>query len=135
MATIDHMILKVNDIQASTAFFVDVMGFQHAGQDGPFTVIRVDEGFLIQLAPWGTGGNEHIAFAMSEDEFRATFDRIKVHGIPYGDTYDRVGANAGPGRETGARAAGPTVYFFDPNHHLIEIRTDERPAAGAGSAT
>jgi catechol 2,3-dioxygenase-like lactoylglutathione lyase family enzyme len=28
----------------------------------------------------------------------------------------------GCGRETGARGAGPTLYFFDLNEHLIEVR-------------
>ena len=27
-----------------------------------------------------------------------------------------------PVDEAGARGSGPTVYFFDPNQHLIEIR-------------
>jgi catechol 2,3-dioxygenase-like lactoylglutathione lyase family enzyme len=127
MATIDHVILNVNDIEASTSFYVDVLGFEREGNDGPFTVIRVGEGFVVQLAPWGTSGNEHLAFAMSKDDFWKTFERIKERGIAYGDAFDRVGSNVGPGRETGARGAGPTVYFFDPNHHLIEIRTYEEP--------
>ena len=125
MAAIDHVILKVNDVPASVAFYVDVMGFAHAGQDGPFTVIRVDEGFVLQLAPYGTEGNQHLAFALSADEFRAAFDRIRERGIPYGDAFDCVGRNAGPGRENGARGEGPTVYLFDPNRHLVEIRTYE----------
>jgi catechol 2,3-dioxygenase-like lactoylglutathione lyase family enzyme len=125
MPSIDHVILKVNDLPASVAFYVDVLGFEHAGTDGPFTVIRVDPSFILQLAPYGTQGNEHLAFALSADEFRRAFARIQERGIPYGDAFDRVGSNAGPGRETGARGPGPTVYLFDPSHHLVEIRTYE----------
>jgi catechol 2,3-dioxygenase-like lactoylglutathione lyase family enzyme len=125
MAAIDHVILKVNDLPASVAFYVDVLGFAHAGQDGPFTVIRVADDFVLQLAPYGTEGNEHLAFAMGGEEFRRAFARIRELGIPYGDAFNRVGTNAGPGRETGARGPGPTVYLFDPNRHLIEIRTYE----------
>lgn len=33
------------------------------------------------------------------------------------------GAQQGPGQEPGARGMGETVYFFDPNKHLLEIRT------------
>ena len=68
MATIDHLILNVNDIEESLDFYVNVPGFKLEGTDGPFTVVRVNEEFTLQLAPWGTKGNEHYAFAMSRDE-------------------------------------------------------------------
>ena len=96
-----------------------MLGFEHAGLDGPFTVIRVGEKFQMQLAPWGTQGFEHYAFAVSEREFDEIFSRVKQAGIDYGPTFDSVGANLGPG----ARGEAPTVYFNDPNNHLIEIRT------------
>jgi len=125
MTTIDHIILNTNDIAASVDFYTEVLGFKNEGEDGPFTVIRVSEEFTLQLAPWGTKGNEHYAFAMSREDFDAAFSRIKDKQVPYGDSFHSVGNNSGPGNETGARGAGPTVYFFDPNHHLIEIRTYE----------
>ena len=50
MATIDHLILKVNDVSASTDFYVNVLAFQLDGEDGPFTVIRVNDEFTLQLA-------------------------------------------------------------------------------------
>ena len=125
MAVIDHVIVEVNDAKASAAFYVEVLGFDNGGQDGPFTVIRAGDACQLQLAPWGTKGGHHLAFALEPEEFRRTFARIQERAIPYGDTFDGVGRNAGPGRETGARGPGPTVYFFDPNRHLIEIRTYE----------
>ena len=123
MTTIDHVILNINDVQSSVDFYVNVLGFELVGQDGPFTVIRVNEGFTLQLAPWGTDGNEHLAFAMSREQFDKTFDVIKEKGILYGDSFHSVGNNKGPGVETGARGPAPTLYMSDPNKHLIEIRT------------
>ncbi len=125
MPAIDHLILNVNDVAASVDFYVDVLGFKHEGEDGPFTVIRVNETFTLQLAPWGTKGNEHYAFALSRDEFDRVFTHIKNQGIPYGDSFHSVGNNEGPGSETGAKGLAPTVYLNDPNKHLIEIRTYE----------
>jgi catechol 2,3-dioxygenase-like lactoylglutathione lyase family enzyme len=125
MPAIDHLILNVNDIAASVDFYVNVLGFKHEGEDGPFTVLRVNETFTLQLAPWGTKGNEHYAFALSRDEFDRVFTSIKEKGIPYGDSFHSVGNNAGPGNETGAKGPAPTVYLNDPNKHLIEIRTYE----------
>ena len=125
MATIDHIILKVNDLAASIAFYSGVLGFTLQGMDGPFTVLRAGPDLQLQLAPWGTRGAEHYAFAVSKLEFESIFDRIKAAGIDYGPTFDSVGANSQPGNESGARGFGPTVYFNDPNKHLLEIRTYE----------
>lgn len=125
MATLDHLILKVNDLEASLRFYVDVMGFTDAGRDGPFTVVRAGPDCQLQLAPWGTPGFEHYAFAVTAAEFDAILARIQAAGLGYGPTFDSVGTNTGPGDETGARGPGPTLYFNDPNRHLIEIRTYE----------
>jgi len=76
-----------------------------------------------QLAPWGTTGYEHLAFSLPPKEFSDVFARIKERGIDFGDSFHSVGNNSGPGEEFGARGEGPTVYVYDPNKHLIEIRT------------
>ena len=125
MRRIDHIILNVNDLDETIRFYTEVLGFTNEGQDGPFTVLRVSEDFTIQVAPWGTKGNEHYAFALDRAEFDAVFGRIKELGVPYGDAFDSVGSNGEPGNESGARGVAPTVYFFDPSHHLLEIRTYE----------
>lgn len=121
-AQLDHLILNVNDARASVDFFVRVLGFTDDGQDGPFSVVRVHDALTLQLAPWGTKGGEHLAFALTRAEFDAVFARLREQAIPYGDSFHAVGNQSGPGAETGARGVGPTVYFFDPNKHLIEIR-------------
>jgi catechol 2,3-dioxygenase-like lactoylglutathione lyase family enzyme len=123
MAALDHIIVKVNDLAASVAFYTDVLGFATEGIDGPFTVLRAGPDFQIQLAPGGTQGFEHYAFAVSKSDFDGIFQRIKAAGIAYGPSFDSVGANSGPGEEAGARGLAPTVYFNDPNKHLLEIRT------------
>ena len=63
---------------------------------------------------------------MSKREFQEIFERIKSRGIAFGPTFDSVGVNTSPGQESGARGMAPTLYFNDPNKHLIEIRTYER---------
>jgi catechol 2,3-dioxygenase-like lactoylglutathione lyase family enzyme len=122
MAILDHLILNVNDVEASVSFYTEVMGFADDGDDGPFRMIRIGPDSMILLAPWGSEGGEHLAFALSSEEFAATFGRIKAAGVPYGDSYHDVGNMRGPGDELGARGDGPTVYVFDPSRHLIEIR-------------
>lgn len=119
---LDHLILHVNDAGESARFYSEVLGLTHEGKRDPFTVLRVTEDFTIQLAPWGTKGGEHLAFALSRSEFEEAFGRIRERGIEFGDSFHSVGNMKGPGEESGSRGPGASLYFFDPNQHLLEIR-------------
>ena len=118
----DHLILTVNDREETIAFYTSLLGLTHEGEDPPFSVLRVTEHFTLQVAPWGTSGGEHIAFAMAESEFDEVFARIRAAGTPYGDSFHDVGNMRGPGEESGARGQGKALYLFDPSLHLVEIR-------------
>jgi catechol 2,3-dioxygenase-like lactoylglutathione lyase family enzyme len=119
---LDHLILGVNDREESIAFYTGVLGLTQEADDGPFAVIRVTSNFILLLAPFGTNGGEHLAFAMSRDEFDAVFEHIRASGIEYGDSFDAVGNMRGPGVEFGAHGMQDAIYILDPNKHLIEIR-------------
>jgi catechol 2,3-dioxygenase-like lactoylglutathione lyase family enzyme len=119
---LDHMILPVADLQATIDFFTNVLGCAYEGERDPFSVIRVTPDLTLQLAPWGTDGGWHLAFALPRADFDAAFERVKSARIPYGDSFHAVGNMQGPGVEAGSRGDGESVYFFDPNRHLIEIR-------------
>jgi catechol 2,3-dioxygenase-like lactoylglutathione lyase family enzyme len=120
---LDHMILPVNDVDASVDWYTTVLGLGNEGVAEPFTVLRVTDDLTIQLAPFGTDGGYHLAFAMEPAEFEETFARIRDLGIEYGDSFHAVGNMQGPGVEAGARGDGASVYVFDPSRHLVEIRT------------
>jgi len=119
---LDHLILHVNDVDESSRFYTEILGLTHEGRSEPFTVIRVTPEFTIQLAPWGTEGGVHLAFAMPGAEFEEVFQRVREGGIEFGDSFHSVGNGKGPGEEAGARGPGASLYLFDPNKHLIEIR-------------
>ncbi len=121
--SLDHLIVRVKDLDETVAFWTRYLGLSDEGRREPFAVLRVSEGLLIQLAPWGTEGDEHFAFEMSPEEFDATFELLKREGVDYGDSFDAVGNLRGPGEASGARGLGRALYFFDPNHHLLEIRS------------
>jgi len=123
---LDHVIVQVNDAGESAEFYTRVLGFRDDGKDGPFTVVRASERFILLLSPWGTKGGDHLAFAMSRKEFDEAFARIRREGVPYGDSYDKVGNMKGPGEERSARGTSRSVYLFDPNKHLLEILHYER---------
>ena len=119
---LDHLILAVNDRDETVAFYTEVLGLSYDGEAPPFSVLRVTEHFTLQIAPWGTSGGEHLAFALDCSEFDEVFAHVRAAGIPYGDSFHDVGNMRGPGEEPGARGLGPALYFFDPSQHLLEIR-------------
>ena len=122
---LDHLILNVNDVDASVRFYTDVLGFVDEGKNEPFRVIRVSPDFEILLGPWPTEGGEHLAFAMPRTEFEQVVRRVRERGIPFGDAFDSVGSMRGPSLEShagGARGRATSLYFLDPNRHMIEIR-------------
>ena len=128
---IDHMILSGNDRAKSVEFYTRVLGFAYEGQGErtPSSVIRVTPGFILQSAPFGTTGNEHLAFSMSSVEFDQVFQRVRDHAIEYADSFDRVCDMRGPCASEGARGAWQAVYFFDPNRsssRLLTIYDDAR---------
>jgi catechol 2,3-dioxygenase-like lactoylglutathione lyase family enzyme len=119
---LDHLIVAVNDRARSVEFYTAVLGFTYEGERPPFAVIRVTPGLVLQLAPWGTRGGDHLAFSMTGAEFEALFQRIQSSGVEFGDAFNTIGNMRGPGDSDGARGTGKAVYLFDPSKHLIELR-------------
>ncbi len=66
--TLDHLILRVNAREESVRFYTEILGLAYEGEREPFAVVRVTPELTLQLAPWGTEGGEHLAFAMTREE-------------------------------------------------------------------
>ena len=120
---LDYLILAVNDRQKSIEFYTQVLGMTCEGErEGtPFSVIRVTPEMVLQLAPFGTKGGEHLAFSVTRAELDRAMARLRERGVEYGDSFDTVGNMRGPGDSGGAKGAGKSIYLFDPSRHLIEF--------------
>jgi len=118
---LDHLILAANDLAASVTFYTGVLGFANEGVRGPFTTLRAGPDFVIQLAEWPTKGGEHLAFVTERAELDAVLMRARAAGVPYGDTFDSVGSQRGPGVADGAHGESQSLYLHDPSGHLIEV--------------
>lgn len=118
---LDHLILAANDVAASVAFYTSVLGFTDEGVRGPFTTLRAGPDFVLQLAEWPTQGGEHLAFATEPAEVDRVLARAREAGVAYGDSFDSVGCQRGPGLADGAHGASRSLYLKDPNGHLIEV--------------
>ena len=105
----DHLILKVNDLAASVAFYTDVMGFAAAGIDGPFTVLRAGPRFAASACTLGERpAGRHYAFRrLGRREFEGRSSRVSRRpASPSVRRSDAVGTNTrSPAKRQGARGA------------------------------
>ena len=60
---LDHLILTVNDLDASIHFFTDVLGLGYEGTSDPFTVIRVSDELWVFGTTIANGVLFEIAYA------------------------------------------------------------------------
>ena len=112
----------MNDREASVRFYTEIMGFGHDGEDGPFSVIRVSPGDHAPARPLGHRGRRAPGLRPLTRGVRRHLRPRAGAGLPFGDSFHDVGNMQGPGAEAGRAGSGPTVYLFDPNGHLVELR-------------
>lgn len=122
---LDHTILEVRDLGTSVAFYRDVVGLVHRGRSGRFEVLLITPDTALDLAESSKQHPRHLAFRMDRDTFDAAFTRMRAAGIPFGDSPSSPANMRGPGRSTGVHGATASVYFSDPDGHLLEILTYE----------
>ena len=125
-AVLDHTIVPVKDQDESIAFYTNMLGFEYdgrGGMNGVFAVIRLNDSFTLDLRRSDDlpVTAHHYAFAMDRAQFDQSFQAIKDSGIAFGDGPRESDNMRGPGPSTGAKGDTQSVYFKDPNGHLLEI--------------
>ena len=128
---LDHTILEVNDLAESLIFYRDVVGLEYKGKDGPFEGLLITPDLALELYDeWPVSGSRHLAFVMDRDTFEATFERVRSNGIAYGDGPSETENMRGPGPSSGVHGSTDSVYFKDPNGHILEILTYDHAPGG-----
>lgn len=131
ITALDHIVLNVNDIDRSLAFYTEVLGLKgeritefRAGQVG-FPSVRVNDTTIIDLfpaksnLPTGEGakreGNlNHFCMVVDAANFAGIVDYLAAQ---------QVSIREGPVSRWGARGRATSVYFLDPDGNEIEIRS------------
>jgi catechol 2,3-dioxygenase-like lactoylglutathione lyase family enzyme len=115
---LDHLVLKVADVERSLSFYCDVLGL--VGEriedwrqgDVPFPSVRIDSGTLIDLLPAPRHGDnlDHFCLVLSAGDWD---EAVRTPGIE---------VLRGPSRLFGAKGYGTSVYTRDPDGNTIELR-------------
>ena len=124
---IDHVVLRVRDIERSLAFYRDVLGcavelarpsiglWQLRAGRSMVDLVPVDGklGAAGGAAPGKDGRNvDHVCLRVDpfdEADIRA---HLASHGVPAGATEQRIGAEG----------SGPSIYIEDPDGNVIELK-------------
>ncbi len=150
---IEHVALRVTDLDRSIDFYRTVMGFKPvsrrrlSGGAIEQVVFRVGEDVLVlfyshdaekvipdaselgvsenlekKAAQKWTGGMDHVAFCLDEEEYDGVIRRLGESGYKF----HRQDKNLG------AFGVGYATYFYDPDHIEVEIKRYDDPPEQPG---
>ena len=137
VAGLDHVVLRVRDLEASCRFYVDLLGGvieREIEQLGLYQVrlgahlvdlVPVDSplGQMGGEAPGEQGHNlDHFALQLRRFDEAALRGHLEAHGIEPGEVAQRYGATG----------QGPSMYVEDPDGNVVELKGpgDGRLAGG-----
>lgn len=116
---LNHTILAARDKGESARFFTDLFGLPPHEEAGPFAVVRLADGQLIQFAepPVEQIQMQHQAFLVDDATFDGLLARLREKGLGHwaDPRRSQPGFNANHG--------GRGVYFMDPAGHGLEAIT------------
>ncbi|HUF84520.1 MAG TPA: VOC family protein [Acidimicrobiia bacterium] len=115
---LDHIVLNVTDVERSLAWYTDELGLdgerveEWRNGEAPFPSVRVDDTTVIDLiALPRTGENvNHVCLVVDA----ADLDELV--------NSDRFEVLQGPVERWGARGVAMSVYLWDPDQNLVELR-------------
>ena len=130
---IDHVVLRVADLERSIAFYRDVLGCAVERQLDELGLVQLRAGrSLIDLvdvdAPLGRSGGaapgsearnmDHVAIAIDRFDESALRAHLAHHAVEAEETR----------RLYGAEGCGPSVYLRDPDDNRVELKGPPEPA-------
>ncbi len=114
---IDHIVLTVADIERSVAFYARVLGMQAVSFGNGRRALQFGQQ-KINLQTLGMEPRNHAAVGagdvclITDWPTERVLARLAAEGAP---------GPEGPGRRRGAQGPIESVYFNDPDGHLIEV--------------
>jgi len=134
---IDHIVLRIADLQRSLAFYIDALGCTHEKTQEDIGLVQLRAGTtLIDFVPLdglrgraggpaaGTTGRnvDHFALEIAPYDETAIRAHLAKHNIAMGETKRRYGANG----------FGPSLYLTDPDGNTVELKGPSEPGSREG---
>jgi len=127
LAGIDHVVLRITDLERALAFYTEVLGCTVARRRDELGLYHLQAGrSMIDLVPVdgklgsaggaapGTEGRNVDHFCLRVEPFDAEAIRVHLagHGIDIGEVAERFGAEG----------VGPSLYLTDPDGNVVELK-------------
>lgn len=124
---LDHIVLRVRDLQRAAAFYRDVLGCRVEKQQDDLGLWQLRAGLsLIDLvsvdgalgrsggaAPGEEGHNvDHFCVRVEPYDQAAILAQLKARNVRVGDIGSRYGAEG----------QGPSIYLYDPDGNRVELK-------------
>jgi glyoxylase I family protein len=129
---IDHVVLRVTDIERSLRFYREVLGCDEERRIEPLGLYQLRAGAslidLVDIAsPLGAAGGrppgddgrnlDHFAIEVEEFDEAGIRAHLTACGVEPGDVAQRYGA----------RGNGPSMYIRDPDGNVVELKGPPGP--------
>lgn len=123
----DHIVLRVKDVEVSLGFYIQTLGLQaerveewRAGEVR-FPSARLNDDTIIDLfahdqdsiGKEGPRNQDHFCMVIEPTDMDAL--KAKFEGLG-------VGIQAGPGKRWGSHGDGISLYVYDPDDNVVELR-------------
>lgn len=127
LGEIDHIVLRVIDMASMQRFYCDVLGCREERRQDAIGLVQLRAGAsLIDLvpvdgklgrrggaAPGDQGHNmDHLCLRVEGYDELAILAHLKAHDVRIGER----------GQRYGARGEGPSIYLYDPQGNMIELK-------------
>jgi glyoxylase I family protein len=124
---IDHVVLRVTDIEVMRRFYCDILGATHVAYRAQFGMshLRVGESMidLVEVngplgksggaAPGSEGRNmDHLCLRVEPFDQQSIVTHLERHGVKIGDIRNRFGAEGN----------GTSIYITDPEGNTVELK-------------
>lgn len=123
----DHIVLRVKDVETSLRFYAEVLGLpterveQWRGGEIRFPSVRLNKDTIIDLfasdqapiARDGVRNLDHFCMVIEPTDMEELKSKFEALG---------VGIQAGPGKRWGSHGDGISLYIYDPDDNVVELR-------------
>ena len=123
----DHIVLRVKDVEASMKFYVEVLGLQPERVDQwkagevRFPSARLNADTIIDffasdqetIGREGVKNQDHYCMVIEKTDMEELKSKFEAMGVDI---------QAGPGKRWGSHGDGISLYIYDPDNNVVELR-------------
>ena len=123
----DHIVLRVKDVEESLRFYSELLGLpverveQWRAGEVRFPSVRINADTIIDLfaSDQETISKEGVR---NQDHYCMVIEPTDMEALKAGFEALGVGIQAGPGKRWGSHGDGISLYIYDPDNNVVELR-------------